>query len=228
MRMGAKCGHCGQPVQADAVFCPKCGSKIRKWKVKYLIAAGAVLMYISVLVISTQTHPVSHKAATASPQGLPASKNTPSPKSQRWDVAEEREPMEGKPRVAISVDAENNVQGRFGHENPRLIIRCQDGKTELAVKVGMASETDPEQPHMVSVRLKFDHRKPIRQYWIESTDYEALFSSNPINLARELTGVHTLLFEFRPFRRGPEVAEFSLDGLSEVLPKVSKTCGWTF
>jgi hypothetical protein len=122
-------------------------------------------------------------------------------------------------------DAENDIQGWLKSMRPNLVLRCQEGKTNVYVVTGMAANVEyGTDGH--TVRLRFDDGKPTTQYWSESTDHEALFAPNPTQLAKQLLKVKTLTFQFTPFNASPAVVRFNLEGLGPHLEKVANACGW--
>ena len=143
----------------------------------------------------------------------------------QWQIKQDSSPMDGSKRIVISRDAENDIAGWLQSKRPSLIVRCQEGKTEAYIATGMAASVEYDTDSH-TVRLRFDDGKPTTQHWGESTDHEALFAPNAIQIARELVGSKTLTFQFTPFDASPAVARFNLEGLAPYLQKAASACGW--
>ena len=100
-----------------------------------------------------------------------------------------------------------------------LVVRCFRSRTEVLVATSDVVDNG-------SVRLKFDDESPRRQNWGEATSHDALFSRDPIPLARKLATTRTLLFEYQPFQKSPATVEFNLAGLADHLDAVATACNW--
>ena len=102
---------------------------------------------------------------------------------------------------------------------PELVIRCEGKKTDLFISTDTVVDDH-------NVRLKLDEAKPLTQQWDRSDDYEALFSRQPVALAKQFVVAKVLMFEYKPYREGPKVVEFQLDGLKDALSEASSVCTW--
>ena len=100
-----------------------------------------------------------------------------------------------------------------------LVVRCLGSRTDVIV-------TTDEIVGNGMVRLKFDNDSPRRENWIEAQSEAALFSRDPIHLARKLAATGTLMFEYHPFQKSPITVEFNLAGLADHLDTVATACNW--
>jgi type VI secretion system protein VasI len=165
----------------------------------------------------------------------------------KWQVTEERSPMDDSQTVVLTLDSENGVQGPSGIVKPSLIVRCQQKKTAVYVVTGMAAsieedvEGGPSDFHKVGLRL--DDAPAIYSHWGESNDHKALFASDQIydakgetsafsggaiKFAKKLFQASMLTFQFTPFDGTTQVARFDLRGLDPHLHKLAETCGWAY
>jgi hypothetical protein len=85
---------------------------------------------------------------------------------------------------------------------------------------------DSSTDKMDDVTTRFDGGPPAASYWSESTDHEAVFSPNPIALARKLSKTKLWLVEFTPFETGPVTTSFQTEGLAAILDQVASACKW--
>ena len=60
------------------------------------------------------------------------------------------------------------------------------------------------------MRVRFDDAGAERQRWSQSTDNEALFAPNAVQMARNIAKAKTLRFEFTPFNASPVIATFDV------------------
>lgn len=167
------------------------------------------------------------KASTAgtSSTSPPSAGGNPVTAVAQWRVSEDASAMDGSKQVVLTRDAENDIQGSYHSERPSLIVRCKEGKTEVYMVTGMSASVEYDtESH--TVRVRFDDGRPTTQHWSESTDHNALFAPNAVQLAKQLVRAKTLVIEFTPFDASPAVTRFNLQGLGTHLEKVASACGW--
>lgn len=246
------CSACGQTVPDRAKFCHLCGARIETSEstlptTSYRLpspnpnskrGAWLTLLAIAVIVVviasvSTNNtpqkkHERAEQSAATGPIAEKPEETVPVPRGNRWQVQEGQNRMDASREVYVGLDADDSVQAFLGPVRPELVVACRKGRTEVYVNVRtvVTGEMMDDGRWLSFVRVRVDDGKPTSQYWQESSDHEALFAPNSIQFARTLARSRKLLFEFRPFQKSAETIEFSLDGLSEVLPKVSEACGW--
>lgn len=195
---------------------------------KLLALPLTVVVFYYLIFPSDSTPPQVQTSASGAPsQGEePATPEPlPAPSGNRWQVDEKSNPIDGSSEVRISLEADNTIHVFLGSFRPELIVDCRKGKTHVYVNVGKPVHSDVETGYS-AVRVRIDDGSPEQQSWSESTNFEALFSREPVQLARKLAKSHKLLFEFTPNMEVEETVEFTLDGLSDVLPQVSRACRW--
>jgi hypothetical protein len=126
-----------------------------------------------------------------------------------WHIAESKNEMDGTPEATLTL---------FNENDSSIMIRCVDRKTDVLVSPG----GDPIAE--ANVRVKYDDSAPIRQSWHKSSSKTALFSPDPIAIARRLSKTNIFLFEYTPFESRPRIAKFNVSGLD--LAKISQLCNW--
>lgn len=136
-------------------------------------------------------------------------------------------PRDDSPTVSYLLESPDDIAGWLTHDKPRLVIRCQERRTEVYVDIGMSASVEFGKSKRHTVRVRFDDAPASREEWSDSTDDKALFAPNPIALARRAARAKTLAFEFTPFNAGTQVATFALTGSDAVVAHVAATCGWT-
>ena len=186
---------------------------------------GGVLLGVVILWIVGWASSRPHK-----PDAPPVVQASP---TEKWHVTEEKSPMDDSKTVVLALASDVEVQGPLGAVRPKLMIRCQEGKTESYVVTGMAANiegsSDGGPSEYQTVRVRFDNAPP-QQFglWSESTDHKALFIGNGQALARELSKANSFTFRFTPFDGSPQVAQFDVRGLDPYLHKVAEACGWAY
>jgi hypothetical protein len=68
--------------------------------------------------------------------------------------------------------------------------------------------------------------RAFEEQWGESTNSEALFAPNPIQVAKLLAKARTMRFRFTPFNASPVIIAFDVRGFDKHIGLVSKTCSW--
>jgi hypothetical protein len=177
---------------------------------------------------ASATHPQTARSVAIPAQAAPtaAIPATTRKSSGEWRVSNEKSEMDGSAKVGLFLDANNEVDGWLKTQRPKLVIRCQEHKTDLYVNTGMPANPEYGSFNEYTVRLRLDQKPPTRQSWGQSTNNESLFAPSAIQLAKQLATAETLIFEFTPFNSSPARAEFNVSGLNEHLKEVAQACGW--
>ncbi len=123
----------------------------------------------------------------------------------------------------LSVPAENSINYWLGSSRPILFFRCKEKKLDAYIVTGTAAAVgdDPENLNSHRVRLRFDARKPIVEWWNGATNDEGLFSSSPKEFLRKTVSSQRLRFQFTPFNANPVVASFDVGGLQALAPRLA-------
>lgn len=143
---------------------------------------------------ATSNSTVSTSPSSAPPATTPAANN--------WSTRESVNSIDGVKTTVLT-----NGQG-----NQNILIRFKGPRLDAyVITPEMVGHDD------VSVRIRFDEGKPIRQTWERSKDYHALFSPDPRGLLAKLQNSKKFYFEYHPYQKLPETLIFNVDGL--VAPK---------
>jgi hypothetical protein len=166
---------------------------------------------------------------TAAAMGSAMALDAP-PSAGAWILDRDRDEMEVRETVTLRLDANAPMEFSFPYEGrtAALLIRCNAGKTELAVIVHaqLQPQYDENYDSSPRVRYRFDGRAPVAARWTESTSGAAVFAPQPVALARRLARTSEWKFQFTPFQHAPVTTTFRTEGLAAVLPHVAKSCGW--
>jgi hypothetical protein len=135
--------------------------------------------------------------------------------------------VDGNATVSYLLESPEHVAGWLRRKKPRLVIRCQDRRTEVYVDIGMPASVEYGKKQRHTVRLRFDDAPATQEVWAESTDDKALFAPNPIQTALRVARAKTVKLEFTPFNADVQVATFDVTGADTVVTHVARACGWT-
>jgi hypothetical protein len=185
-------------------------------KIALIFAAVTVALCIAAWLASKPTAAVTSSTQTS---------------TDGWNVSHDHSPMDDSKTAVLSLDSDDVIEGPLGQSKPTLIIRCQEGKTEVYIHTGMAAsveeDSEGELIHSHAVKTRLDQNDAATEHWGESTAHDALFSpGDGIEFAKQLAEARTLIFEFTPFDSNPVVAHFNLQGLNTHLSEVADACGW--
>ena len=207
----------------------------RSVRIVLLSTAAPILIAIGLYLI-----PLDHQAPQPATVWIPPSP-TPTPTStstsatsspvpmSKWSRGHfEESPMDEARSVFFSLDAEEEINIWNGRRHlPTLIVRCEKGRTQAYINVGMPAEVDYRGDDRHDIRVRFDGGSVVVQRWGESTDRRALFASNAIALIRSIHQSNTMLFEFTPYQRSETVVRFDVRGFGdERLRTIATMCRW--
>ncbi len=155
-----------------------------------------------------------------------ASPKTSNAAISKWNVKKETSPIDDSTNVTISLDAETSISGWPGKKyTPMLVMRCKENKTDFFIVTGMTPQVEYE-TDTATVTLRLDKEKAINYRTSKSTDGEALFFSQSINLIKKISKHSTMLFQFVPFNSSPAITTFDLRGLPEAIKPLREVCKW--
>lgn len=143
-----------------------------------------------------------------------------------WDVSREASEMDDTPGISVMRSANAPVSAWLHQVTPSLMIRCKENKTDVLLIAETNFTPVLGEYGKAEIRVRIDDKKAVPQLWSESTDGEAAFAPDPVNLLRQLQNASTLRIEFNPFNSGLAVAEFDTRGVKPHLVEVAKVCGW--
>ena len=134
--------------------------------------------------------------------------------------------MDDSEGVSFYLRAENEIEGWLETETPGLMVRCREKSTNVYMVTGMAASVESGNLDSHTVRVRFDDSPAQQQGWSESTDREALFAPNAVQMTRNIARAKTLRLQFTPFNASPAIATFDVSGFEEHIGKVAAACGW--
>ncbi len=143
-----------------------------------------------------------------------------------WQITRSTSKMDDSKVVILSVGALDEVSGWLRTYKPTLVIMCNEHKTNIYVDMEMPSQPELGEYQRHSVQIRLDNHKMFTEHWSESTDSNSLFAPDPMRLAGQLVHAEVMYFRFTPFNSNPQLTEFPLHGLTNLLTEVANACSW--
>jgi hypothetical protein len=148
------------------------------------------------------------------------------PPGGKWTQAQNRSAMDDSKGVTFDLEAENEIAGWLKRKTPSLIVRCKEKATNVYMVTDMPASVESGDLDGHTIRVRFDDAPAQRQKWSESTDKNALFAPNAVQMTRNIAKAKTLRLEFTPFNASPVIATFDVSGFEQHIGKVASICGW--
>jgi hypothetical protein len=144
----------------------------------------------------------------------------------KWHTIESKSQFDDTRTVVLSLAAENKIQGWLATAVPQLLLRCQEGRTEMYVAVGMPATVELGEFQRHTVRIRYDDEAPISLITNESTDNKSLFFPDAMTSIRRMWTSHILLVGFTPFNASPVTVRFDVSGLPFAIQPLRDACRW--
>jgi Protein of unknown function (DUF2939) len=141
----------------------------------------------------------------------------------KWELSDQKDPMDDTVSIYLSRDADEEVSGRFSRVRPTMVFRCH--KKQLEAYINLQGMVDYDyQTHRSVVRLRFDDGKANPESWIASQDREALFAPNAKLFLSALRNSSTLLFEWHQSGDRVTIAKFTRADLEAHIDRLADAC----
>jgi hypothetical protein len=144
----------------------------------------------------------------------------------KWHVSETKSVFDDSPTVVLSLAAENGIRGWLASSIPQLVVRCQEGRTEVYVVTGMSASVEYGKFERHTIRLRYDDDAAITSVAGDSTDNRALFLPDPMGSITRLWSAHSLIVGLTPFNANPVSMEFNVSGLPTSIQPLRHACRW--
>lgn len=200
------------------------------WVIGFVFGAG-VMGIICILVIGLFiNNPLSTTAPLPQPTialvFLPTQTNTSMPFTGKWQVSTSKSEFDNSTTVALSLEAENFIEGWLTTTLPTLVLRCQEKEIDVYVNIGTQSDVEYGLYEKATVRVRFDQNQAFETVTSESTTGEALFFQDPHEIIIAMLRSNEMVFGFTPFNADPAVTTFDLRGLKNVIEPLKQSCNW--
>ncbi len=153
---------------------------------------------------------------------VPACEQAETPQNEyqpRWQKVVDSNPSDGSKNIQMLIGASNDLPSQ---ENPVvLVLSCAHGITDAyVVWRRYLGVYDPD----VTWRVGSD--PSVRETWLLSTDNEATFAPEPIELISQMMTSDSFLIKTTPFRSDPVTMVFNTVGLKNEIIALREACAW--
>ena len=137
----------------------------------------------------------------------------------RWQKIVDTNPLDGSKDVQMLMGTVNRLPSQ--KDNVILVLTCTQGATDAYVVWRQyLGVYDPE----VTWRIGSD--PSVTETWVLSTDNEATFSPEPVELIKRMMTNDSFLIQTTPFGSAPVTMAFNTAGLKTEITELRETCGW--
>ena len=135
-----------------------------------------------------------------------------------WIVTEQVNPIDDSKTVTLILYASTG-ESRWGKKIP-FVARCKSNQTEAYINWNdyLGGEA--------RVLTRVGSNKASTQNWSLSTDKQASFAPQPIDLLKEMAAADRFLAQVTPYNENPVTAIFQTAGLAKALKPLRETCDW--
>jgi hypothetical protein len=143
--------------------------------------------------------------------------------AQVWYVDRDTALVDGTMTVTLRRFATEAPDTSFWTVRPALVIRCEEGKTEVFVTVprGLGGE---QLLKGAPVAVTFDSLPPVKERWPASAEGDAVFSPGADAFMAQLKQADTVHLSVTTRGDTAQVSSFAVVGLSEPLRRLAPEC----
>ena len=142
----------------------------------------------------------------------------PEPKS-RWQLVVESDPQDSSKTVHMMIAAVNRLESQ--KDNAALVLSCEGGTTDVYViwRQYLGS-------YDLDVTWRVGSDPDVSETWSLSTDNEASFAPEPVQLIKHMMSIDLLLIKTSPFGSSPVTLQFNTAGLEKEVTPLREACSW--
>lgn len=145
--------------------------------------------------------------------------NSQSENKPRWQIIVDTDPLDGSKDIQMLIGTVDRLPSQ--HDPVILVLTCMQGTTSAyVVWRRYLGVYDPE----VTWRVGSD--PSVTETWVLSTDNEATFSPEPVELIKNMLTNDLFLIKTTPFGNAPITMEFNTAGLKTEVAELREACGW--
>jgi TonB family protein len=137
-----------------------------------------------------------------------------------WRIEETASKPDGESIVVLTLPATSTVLDNSSVASTRLLVRCSQNKLDASVDFAAVLGRDTS----AVVRIRWDAGRPVEESWSRSPDRRAMVSPDPIGLIVGMVQHTQLTIETHPADQTTVIASFTLHGLTDLTPRLSRAC----
>jgi len=146
-------------------------------------------------------------------------RNTQSENKPRWQLIVDTDPLDGSKDIQMLMGTVNRLPTQ--HDPVILVLTCMRGTTSAyVVWRRYLGVYDPE----VTWRVGSD--PSVTETWVLSTDNEATFAPEPVELIKNMMTNDLFLIKTTLFGSDPVTMEFNTAGLKTEVEELREACAW--
>jgi len=147
------------------------------------------------------------------------SETTSGGNQSRWQRVVSTDPADGSKIMHTMVGAENRLETQ--KDRAALVLSCEAGTTGVYVIWRQYLGT-----YDLDVTWRVGSGPDVTEKWSLSTDSEAIFAPEPVQLIKRMLANDLFLIKTSPFGSSPVTLEFNTAGLATEAPVLEETCDW--
>lgn len=186
------------------------------------LKTGPALVLLALAACGTQEHP-QRLSADATSQLPAAATFRPDERPDAWSIERDTSLVDGRMTVTLRRLATEPADTGFWSLRPALVIRCQEGQTEIFVTVPTGLDAE-QMLKGAPVGIAFDSLPPVKQRWLASSAGDAVFSPGADAFLAQLKLSDTVHLSITGRGDSAQVSSFAVVGLSEPLRRLAPEC----
>jgi len=145
--------------------------------------------------------------------------DTPAEPGTRWQLVVDSDPQSGSTTVHMLIAAVNRLESQ--KDSAALILSCEGGTTDVYVIWRQYLGT-----YDLDVTWRVGSDPDVTESWSLSTDSEAIFAPEPIQLIKRMMSNELFLIKTSPFGSSPATLQFNTAGLEAEVAPLRNACAW--
>lgn len=145
--------------------------------------------------------------------------DTPAKPASRWQLVVDSDPGGESKTVHMMVAALNQQESQKGRA--ALVLSCDGGTTDVYVIWRQYLGT-----YDLDVTWRIGSETDVSESWSLSTDSEAIFAPEPIQLIKRMMTHELFLIKTSPFGSSPVTLQFNTAGLEKEVAPLREACSW--
>jgi len=145
--------------------------------------------------------------------------DTPHEPGSRWHSIVSTDPVDGSKKVQMMIGAVDRLPSQKDHA--ALVLSCDRGTTDAYViwrqYLGV---------YDLEVSWRVGSEQAVTETWSLSTDNEATFAPEPVELIKRMMANKLFLIKTTPFGSSPVTVEFNTAGLQTESAELREACAW--
>ena len=145
--------------------------------------------------------------------------DTPAKPASRWQLVVDSDPGGESKTIHMMVAALNQLESQKGRA--ALVLSCEESVTDVYVIWRQYLGT-----YDLDVTWRVGSNPDVTESWSLSTDNEAIFAPEPVQLIKHMMANELFLIKTSPFGSSPVTLQFNTGGLEKEIAPLREACSW--